>query len=40
MGLYTDSGGHVLFTTRRSSISNDEKFEFVMSTLASPPILH
>lgn len=40
MGLYTDSGGHVLFTTRRTSISNDEKFEFVMSTLASPPILH
>jgi hypothetical protein len=40
MGLYTDSGGHVLFTTRRSSITSNEKFEFVMSTLASPPILH
>lgn len=40
MGLYQDSGGHWLFTTRRSSISNNEKFELVMTSLASPPILH
>jgi hypothetical protein len=38
-GLYQTSHG-MLFTTRRSVISDNEKFEFVMSTLGSPPILH
>ena len=39
LGLYQTSHG-MLFTTRRSVISDDEKFEFVMSGLGSPPILH
>ena len=38
-GLYQTSHG-MLFTTRRSIISDNEKFEFVMSSLGSPPILH
>jgi len=38
-GLYQTSHG-MLFTTRRSVISDNEKFEFVMSGLGSPPILH
>ena len=37
-GLYQTSHG-MLFTTRRSVISDNEKFEFVMSGLGSPPIL-
>ena len=36
-GLYQTSHG-MLFTTRRSVISENEKFEFVMSGLASPPV--
>jgi hypothetical protein len=39
-GLYQDSNGYTLYTTDRSVISNNEQFELVMSTLASPPILH
>ncbi len=38
-GLYQSSHG-MLFTTRRSVISDNEKFEFVMAGLGSPPILH
>jgi hypothetical protein len=38
-GLYQTSHG-MLFTTRRSVISENEKFEFVMASLGSPPILH
>jgi hypothetical protein len=38
-GLYQTSHG-MLFTTRRSVISDNEKFELVMSNLGSPPILH
>jgi hypothetical protein len=38
-GLYqTDHG--MMFTTRRSVISDNEKFQLVMSGLGSPPILH
>jgi hypothetical protein len=37
-GLYETSHG-MLFTTRRSEISDNEQFEFVMSGLGSPPIL-
>jgi hypothetical protein len=37
-GLYKTSHG-MLFTTRRSVISDNEKFELVMSGLGSPPIL-
>ncbi len=37
-GLYQTSHG-MLFTTRRSVISDNEKFEFVMTSLGSPPIL-
>ena len=38
-GLYQTAHG-MLFTTRRSVISDNEKFELVMSGLGSPPILH
>lgn len=38
-GQYQSSDG-VFFTTDRSVISDNEKFEFVMSGLGSPPILH
>jgi hypothetical protein len=38
-GQYQASEG-VFFTTRRSVISDNEKFQFVMSGLGSPPILH
>ena len=38
-GQYQASEG-VFFTTDRSVISDNEKFEFVMSGLGSPPILH
>jgi hypothetical protein len=38
-GQYQASEG-VFFTTDRSVISDNEKFQFVMSGLASPPILH
>jgi hypothetical protein len=37
-GLYQTSHG-MLFTTRRSEITDNERFEFVMSSLGSPPIL-
>jgi hypothetical protein len=37
-GLYETSHG-MLFTTDRSVVSDNEKFEFVMSDLASPPIV-
>jgi hypothetical protein len=30
----------MLFTTRRTEITDKEKFEFLMSGLGSPPILH
>jgi hypothetical protein len=29
-----------MFTTRRSTISDNEKFELVMTSLGSPPIIH
>ena len=38
-GLYQTSHG-MLFTTRRTEITDNEKFEFVMSGLGSPPVLH
>jgi hypothetical protein len=38
-GLYQTSHG-MMFTTRRTEITDYEKFEFVMASLASPPILH
>jgi hypothetical protein len=38
-GLYQTSHG-MMFTTRRSVISDNEKFQLVMSSLGSPPILH
>jgi hypothetical protein len=39
MGIYSTSHGW-MFTTRRSTISPNEKFELVMSSLGSPPIIH
>jgi hypothetical protein len=39
MGIYQTPQG-MLLTTRRSTISANEKFEFVMSGLGSPPIFH
>jgi hypothetical protein len=38
-GLFRSSHGW-MFTTRRSTISDNEKFELVMSGLGSPPIIH
>jgi hypothetical protein len=38
-GMYLSSHGW-MFTTRRTTISPNEKFELVMSTLGSPPIIH
>jgi hypothetical protein len=38
MGLYNDPAGQTLFTTRRSIISENEKFQLLMSGLASPPV--
>jgi hypothetical protein len=29
----------MLFTTRRTEITDNERFEFVMSSLGSPPVL-
>jgi hypothetical protein len=39
VGIYQSSHG-VLLTTDRSIVSNNEKFELVMSNLGSPPIIH
>jgi hypothetical protein len=39
VGMYLSSHGW-MFTTRRSSISANEKFELVMGGLGSPPIIH
>jgi hypothetical protein len=39
-GIYQDSNGYTLYTTDRSVITDNEQFELVMSTLASPAILH
>jgi hypothetical protein len=39
-GMYKDSNGYTLFTTDRSTISENEKFQLVMYGLASPPVLH
>jgi hypothetical protein len=39
-GLYTDSMGNTLFTTRRSIISENEKFQLAAYGLESPPVLH
>jgi hypothetical protein len=38
-GIYSTSHG-MLMTTRRSIVSDNEKFEFVMAGLGSPPIIH
>jgi hypothetical protein len=40
VGIYQDSDGHVLMTTRRSEISDNEKFQLVMYGLASPVVIH
>ncbi len=39
MGVFRDSSGYMLLTTRRSTVSDNEKFELVMHGLASPPVL-
>src|SRR5262249_12147058 len=41
-GRYQESSPahYTLFTTRRTEITDTEKFEFVMSGLGSPPIVH
>ena len=39
VGQYQAPEG-VFFTTDRSVVSDNEKFQFVMTGLASPPILH
>ena len=39
VGMYQSSHGW-MFTTRRSSVTANEKFELVMSSLGSPPIIH
>jgi hypothetical protein len=39
-GVYKDSNGYMLFTTDRSTISENEKFQLVMYGLASPVVLH
>jgi hypothetical protein len=40
VGIYQDSDGHFLMTTRRSEISENEKFQLVMYGLASPVVIH
>jgi hypothetical protein len=40
MGIFKDSHGYTLLTTRRSTISENEKFQLVMYGLASPVVLH
>jgi hypothetical protein len=39
VGIFKDSSGYTLMTTDRSSISDNEKFEFVMYGLASPVVI-
>ena len=39
-GVSTDSAGHKLHTTDHSPATGKDLFEFVMSDLASPPIIH
>ena len=40
VGVFKDSGGHSLMTTRRTEITENEKFQLVMYGLASPPVFH
>jgi len=39
IGIFKDSSGYTLMTTDRSSISENEKFQFVMYGLASPVVI-
>lgn len=40
MGIYQDSDGNILMTTRRTQMTDDESFQLVMYGLASPLVLH
>jgi len=40
VGIYQDSEGHTLLTTRRSIISDNEKFQLILNGLASPVVIH
>lgn len=40
MGIFQDSGGRTLLTTRRTQITDYETFQLVMYGLASPIVLH
>jgi hypothetical protein len=40
VGIFKDASGYTLLTTRRSEISENEKFQLVMYGLASPIVLH
>jgi hypothetical protein len=40
VGIYQDSDGHTLMTTRRTQMTDDEKFQLVMFGLASPVVIH
>ena len=39
VGIFKDSSGYMLMTTDRSSISENETFQFVMYGLASPVVI-
>ena len=39
VGIFKDLSGYMLMTTDRSSISANEKFQFVMYGLASPVVI-
>ena len=38
-GIYKGADGNMAMTTRRSTVSENEKFQLVMHGLASPPVL-
>lgn len=40
VGIFKDSSGLTLFTTDRSTVSENEKFQLVMYGLGSPAVLH
>ena len=40
VGIYQDSDGHTLMTTRRTQMTDDEKFQLVMFGLDSPVVIH
>jgi len=40
VGIYQDSDRHTLMTTRRTQMTDDEKFQLVMYGLASPIVIH